>query len=261
VPLNQVERVEKIKRHHIEEIGGRRVMQYRGGSLPLISIDEVATVMPLADRDDLLVIVFHLAGKDVGLLATGPIDAIEISTDIDDVTLKQPGIMGSAIIGGKTTMLVNIFEIMQVSNPQWFEDHAAYAEIVVDQAQAPTILIVEDSNFFRNQVKGYMDEAGFKVLEGEDGRVAWSVLEEHGDEITMVVTDIEMPNMNGFELTEKIKNDKRFKHLPVIALTTLAADEDIARGKSVGVDEYHIKLDKERLMESVHRYAKSAMAA
>jgi len=259
VPLNQVERVEKIKRHHIEEIGGRRVMQYRGGSLPLISIDEVASVMPLADRDDLLVIVFHLAGKDVGLLATGPIDAIEINTDIDDSTLKQPGIMGSAIIAGKTTMLVNIFEIIQISNPQWFEDHVAYGEIEIDKAQAPTILIVEDSNSFRNQVKGYMDEAGFKVLEGEDGKIAWSVLEEHGDEITMVVTDIEMPNMNGFELTEKIKNDKRFSHLPVIALTTLAADEDIARGKSVGVDEYHIKLDKERLMESVHRYAKSAM--
>jgi two-component system chemotaxis sensor kinase CheA len=261
VPLNQVERVEKIKRHDIEEIGGRRVMQYRGGSLPLISIDEVASVMPLDDREDLLVIVFHLAGKDVGLLAIGPIDAIEISADIDDVTLKQPGIMGSAIIGSKTTMLVNIFEIMQISNPQWFEDHAAYAEIGVDEAQAPTILIVEDSNFFRNQVKGYMEEAGFNVLEGEDGRVAWNVLEEQGDLVTMVVTDIEMPNMDGFTLTEKIKGDPRFRHLPVIALTTLAADEDIARGKAVGVDEYHIKLDKERLMESVHRHAKAAMAA
>jgi two-component system chemotaxis sensor kinase CheA len=261
VPLNQVERVEKIKRHDIEEIGGRRVMQYRGGSLPLISIDEVASVMPLDDRDDLLVIVFRLAGKDVGLLAIGPIDAIEISADIDDVTLKQPGIMGSAIIGGKTTMLVNIFEIMQISNPQWFEDHAAYAELQVDEAQAPTILIVEDSNFFRNQVKGYMEEAGFNVLEGEDGKVAWDILEQQGYTITMVVTDIEMPNMDGFALTEKIKGDKRFRHMPVIALTTLAADEDIAHGKAVGVDEYHIKLDKERLMESVHRYAKAAMAA
>jgi two-component system chemotaxis sensor kinase CheA len=261
VPLNQVERVEKIKRHQIEEIGGRRVMQYRGGSLPLISIDEVASVMPLDDRDDLLVIVFHLAGKDVGLLAIGPIDAIEISADIDDVTLKQSGIMGSAIISGKTTMLVNIFEIMQISNPQWFEDHAAYAEIAVDDVVAPTILIVEDSNFFRNQVKGYMEEAGFNVLEGEDGVVAWNILEEQGDEITMVVTDIEMPNMDGFTLTEKIKNHAKYKHLPVIALTTLAADEDVARGKAVGVNEYHIKLDKERLMESVHRYAKAAMAA
>jgi len=218
-------------------------------------------VMPLADRNDLLVIVFHLAGKDVGLLATGPIDAVEISADIDDVTLKQPGIMGSAILAGKTTMLVNIFEIMQISNPQWFEDHAAYAEINTEDAQTPTILVVEDSNFFRNQVKGYMTEAGFHILEGEDGVVAWRVLEEHGDEITMVVTDIEMPNMNGFELTEKIKNDKRFRHLPVIALTTLAGDDDVAQGKAVGVDEYHIKLDKERLMECVHRYAKLAMAA
>ena len=261
VPLNQVERVEKIYRENIEEIGGRRVMQYRGGSLPLISIDEVASVMPLADRNDFLVIVFHLAGKDVGLLATGPIDAIEISADIDDVTLKQPGIMGSAILSGKTTMLVNIFEIMKISNPQWFEDHAAYAEIDASNEQIPTILVVEDSNFFRNQVKGYMTEAGFNVLEGEDGKVALRVLEEHIEEITMVVTDIEMPNMNGFELTEKIKSNNRFKHLPVIALTTLAADEDVARGKAVGVDEYHIKLDKERLMECVHRYAKSAMAA
>jgi two-component system, chemotaxis family, sensor kinase CheA len=261
VPLNQVERVEKIKRSDIEEIGGRRVMQYRGGSLPLISIDEVASVLPMADRDNLLVIVFRLAGKDVGLLATGPIDAIEISADIDDVTLKQPGIMGSTIIAGKTTMLVNIFEIVQTSNPQWFEDHAAYAGIDANEDQAPTILIVEDSNFFRNQVKGYMEEAGFNVLEGEDGGVAWQILEEQIDTITMVVTDIEMPKMNGFELTERIKTDKRFRHLPVIALTTLAADDDVARGKAVGIDEYHIKLDKERLMESVHRYVKSALAA
>ena len=127
--------------------------------------------------------------------------------------------------------------------------------------KSPTILIVEDSNFFRNQVKGYMEEAGFNVLEGEDGKIAWDVLEKQGEVITMVVTDIEMPNMDGFALTEKIKSDKRFRHLPVIALTTLAAEEDIARGKAVGVDEYHIKLDKERLMESVHRYAKAVMAA
>lgn len=262
VPLNQVERVEKIKRENIEEIGGRRVMQYRGGSLPLISIDEVASVLPLDDREDLLVIVFRIAGKDVGLLAIGPIDAIEISADIDDVTLKQPGIMGSAIISNRTTMLVNIFEIIKTSNPQWFEDHAAYAEVNVDDnTQAPTILIVEDSNFFRNQVKGYMEEAGFNVLEAEDGRIALNIVESQVDEITMVVTDIEMPNMDGFTLTEKIKTDKRFSHLPVIALTTLAADEDIARGKAVGVDEYHIKLDKERLMESVHRYARAVIAA
>ncbi len=260
VPLNQVERVEKIKRSDIEEVGGRRVMQYRGGSLPLVSIEEVAMVKPLSDQDNLLVIVFNLSGKDIGLLAIGPIDAIEVSSDIDDVTLKQTGIMGSAIIAGHTTMLVDIFEIVQTINPGWFADYSL-PETVAESGFVPTILIVEDSNFFRNQVHSYMEEAGFNVLEGEDGVEALNVLEQHVDEITMVVTDIEMPNMDGFELTEKIKNDSRFAHLPVIALTTLAGEEDVAKGKSVGIDEYHIKLDKERLMECVHRYAKEAEAA
>ncbi len=259
VPLNQVERVEKIKRSDIEEVGGRRVMQYRGGSLPLVSIDEVAMVQPLSDQDNLLVIVFNLSGKDIGLLAIGPIDAIEVASDIDDVTLKQTGIMGSAIIAGHTTMLVNIFEIVQTINPDWFVDYSI-PETATEDGFVPTILIVEDSNFFRNQVHSYMEEAGFNVLEGEDGVEALNVLEQHIDEITMVVTDIEMPNMDGFELTEKIKNDSRFSHLPVIALTTLAGEEDVAKGKSVGIDEYHIKLDKERLMECVHRYAKEAEA-
>ncbi len=261
VPLNQVERIEKIKITDIEEMGGKRIMHYRGGSLPLISIDEVAMVQPPADQDNLLVIVFTLAGKDIGLLATGSVDAIEVAAVIDESTLKQTGIMGSTIIEGKTTMLVDIYELVQTLNPDWFADHAMGSRDVIEEdGVIPTILVVEDSNFFRNQVRSYMEEAGFKVLEGEDGVEGLQVLEEQVDEITMVVTDIEMPNMNGFEMTEKIKNDPRFSHLIVVALTTLAGDEDVAKGKAAGIDEYHIKLDKERLMECVHRYVKEITA-
>ena len=53
-----------------------------------------------------------------------------------------------------------------------------------------------------------------------------------------------MPNMNGFELTQRIRKNERYKNLPIIALTTLASAEDVERGKAVGVNEYHIKLDK-----------------
>ena len=63
-----------------------------------------------------------------------------------------------------------------------------------------------------------------------------------------------------FELTEKIKQHPEYSVLPVIALTTLAAQEDVERGEAVGVNEYHIKLDKERLMESVHKYAQPKKA-
>lgn len=256
VPLNQVERIEKIKSKEVEVVGGKRVMQYRGGSLPLMCIDDVAMVKPLADHEDLLVVVFHIASHTVGLLAIGPIDALEITADIDESTLKQTGIMGSAIINGHTTMLVNVFELTQTLHPEWFENREVFAYGDGSGRTAPTILIAEDSNFFRNQVKGYLTEAGYQVVEAEDGRIAWDLLVDHRDEVTLVVTDIEMPNLNGLQLTERIKADKRFAGLPVIALTTLAGEEDVARGRAVGVDEYHIKLDKERLMAAVHDYVK-----
>ena len=256
VPLNQVERIEKIKRSDIEDLGGKRVMQYREGSLSLLCVHDVAAVQPLADQDDLLVIVFKIASRLIGLLAIGPIDAIEIATEIDGVTLRQPGIMGSVIIGKHTTMLVNVFEIVQTLHPDWFEDMEVFETKKGSEEPPPTILIAEDSNFFRNQVKGYMTEAGYNVLEGADGRIAWELLQQNGDIISMVVTDIEMPNMNGFELAQIIRSDHRFSRMPVIALTTLAGEEDIAKGKAVGIDEYHIKLDKERLMACVHDYMK-----
>jgi two-component system, chemotaxis family, sensor kinase CheA len=257
VPLNQVERIEKIKRADIEDLGGKRVMQYREGSLSLICVDDVATVQPLADHDDLLVIVFKIASRLVGLLAIGPIDAIEIATEIDGVTLHQTGIMGSVIISKHTTMLVNVFEIVQTLYPEWFEGQEVFDAVKGSENTAtPTILIAEDSNFFRNQVRGYMTEAGYNVIEGEDGQIAWDLLKQNADIISMVVTDIEMPNMNGFELTQTIRSDPRFSRMPVVALTTLAGEEDVAKGKAVGIDEYHIKLDKERLMACVHDYMK-----
>ncbi len=255
VPLNQVERIEKIKRSEIENMGGKRVMQYRGGSLALVTIDDLSTVHPLADQDDLLVIVFNICSKPVGLLAIGPIDAIEITSEVDGVTLRQPGIMGSIIIDGHTTMFVDVFEIVQTLYPNWFAEKPVF-DVDKNSGIVPTILIAEDSNFFRNQVKSYMTESGYKVIEGADGAIAWELLQKHFDEISILVTDIEMPNMNGFELTETIRKDPKYNKIPIIALTTLAADEDIAKGKAVGIDEYHIKLDKEKLMSCVHDYIK-----
>ncbi|WDN88154.1 two-component system, chemotaxis family, sensor kinase CheA [Desulfosarcina sp. BuS5] len=251
VPLGLVSRIEKIKRDTIEEVGGKRVMQYREMSLPLLSIEDVAAVKPVADIENLLVIVFTIAGKEMGLLATSPVDAADVAAAFDDSTLKQTGIMGSAIIDGCTTQMVDIFELVETMHPEWFEER----EVVQTEAgEAATILYAEDSNFFRTQVKGFLKEEGYNVTEAEDGEIAWNLLCERGKEIDLVVTDIEMPNMNGFEFAKKIKQDERFKHLPVIAMTTLAGEEDIAKGREIGIDAYQIKLDKEQLLESIHGY-------
>ena len=251
IPLGLVSRIEKIAHNDIEELGSKRVMKYRGETLPLICINDVADVNPLAKTENHLVIVFSLADKEIGLLATSPVDAMTLSARFDDRTLKQPGILGSAIINDHTTLMVDIFGLVEIVNPDWF----AVLEAVKDSGgEASSILYAEDSTFFRNQVKGFMEDDGYNVIEAEDGIIAWDLLEKHFDKISLIVTDIEMPNMNGFDLSAKIKKDDRFSHLPIIALTTLASEEDTAKGKALGIDDYLIKLDREKLRNSIYKH-------
>ena len=248
-PLGLVERIEKIKKSDIEEVGGKRVMQYRGSSLPLFAIEEAASVKPLADKEELLVIVFTVEGREIGLLATPPLDAIEESIDVDDTTLRQTGIKGSTIIRDHTTLIVDIFGLVRALNPDWFTDLPDH-KLSSDDRKA-IVLYAEDSNFFRGQVREFLEDDGYDVIEAEDGVVAWDLIQEHTNKISLVITDIEMPNVDGFELARRIRGDNRFAHLTIIALTSLAAKDDIDRGREVGIDDYQIKLDKEKLLESL----------
>jgi len=255
VPIGLVQRIEKIKRSDIEEVGGKRVMQYRGGSLPLSTIEEVAHVKPLADKDELIVIVFLVADREAGLLATGPVDAMDVQVSFDESTLKQDGILGSAIIDDHTTLMVDIYGIIKALYPHWFSERE---RIQTSDGSGSTILYVEDSEFFRNQVKSQLEEEGYQVIEAINGLEGWNLLQQHADKISLVLTDLEMPELDGYGMAEKIKNDDRFSHLPIIALTTLAGEEDIARGREIGFDAYQIKLDGETLMDTIYSYLKAA---
>ncbi len=76
------------------------------------------------------------------------------------------------------------------------------------------------------------------------------------EKVRVVVTDIEMPRMNGMDLARRIRGDERTARLPVIALSSLAGDEDIARGKAAAIDEYLVKLDRDGLLERVRAVCK-----
>ena len=255
IPINHVERIEKIKEIDIEEVSGKKVMKYRGGSLALFTIDQVAKVKPLTQKEDLLVIVVNIADKEVGIIAVGPIDAKEIDVEIDDETLKQDAILGSIIIGNHTTLLVDVYGLVHTLKPDWFPERET---ICGSGGDAATILYAEDSNFFRNQVKGFLEDDGYSVIGAEDGIDAWNLLQQHSGEIALVITDIEMPNLDGYELADKIRNDSRFTRVPIIALTTMAGEEDIARGSAVGINDYQIKMDREKLMRSVHSFLQAS---
>jgi len=265
VPLHQVLRVEQILASAIELRAGTKVIQYRGGHLPVYALEEVANVDVLEEREKLIVIIFVVEGREVGLLAVQPLDVIEADLAVDEYTLSQTGISGSTIIKGHTTLLVDIYGMMRSIHPQWFiEKEPARAkepdrvpEATVSTG-APSVLLVEDSEFFRSQVKQFIAEDGYQVIEAADGQIAWDFLESNQQSVQLVVTDIEMPNMDGFELSQRIKTGERTSHLPIIALTSLASDEDRQKGKEIGIDDYQIKMDKNKLQESIRNFLQNA---
>jgi two-component system chemotaxis sensor kinase CheA len=247
-PLESVVRVEKASHKQVETIGGKRTMQYRGTFLPLVTLADVARVGAIEEDQDIAVIVAHVGDREIGLIAAMPVDVIETRATIDTVTHRQTGIAGSTIMRDTTVLMADVFEIAQTMFPEWNLQRA----VTTSQAQsACQLILAEDSDFFRAQVKRYLESDGFAVIDAEDGEVAWKLLQEHGDAIQGVVTDVEMPNLTGLGLAARIRQDQRFVQMPILALTSLASEEDIAKGKAAGVDEYQIKLDRDNLLTSL----------
>ena len=254
IPLSAVLRVERITENQVETAGGKRTMQYRGASLPLITLSDTASVKPLGQGRELEVIVSRVHGREVGLLGTMPVDVVETREKIDQETHRQTGIAGSAIIHDKTVLLTDIYEMVDTLFPDWKKENEAAAPPKNNNpGNSTTVLLAEDSDFFRAQVKRYLTEGGYTVVEGEDGEAAWEQLLKNVDAVKAVITDIEMPRLTGLGLTERIRKDKRVASLPIIGLTSLASDEDVARGKAVGIDDYQIKLDREKLLETLNK--------
>ena len=249
-PLESVVRVEKVTRKQVENIGGKRTMQYRGNFLPLVTLSDVARVGSMDEEQELAVIVARIGEREVGLLAAMPVDVIETKATLDVVTHRQTGIAGSTIMRDTTVLVADIFELAQTVFPEWNLQRTADAASSSSQSTC-LLVLAEDSDFFRAQVKRYLESDGFGVLEAEDGEAAWKLLQEHGDTVQALVTDVEMPNLTGLGLATRVRADARLGHLPILALTSLASEEDIAKGKAAGVDDYQIKLDRDNLLMSL----------
>jgi two-component system chemotaxis sensor kinase CheA len=172
--------------------------------------------------------------------------------NIDTATLRQPGIGGSAVFKDRTILLLDIFELADAVRPEG-EQSASKVTFQDTQGKIPTVLVADDSEFFRGQIQRLVEAVGCRVLAAEDGQAAWEILNRHPGEVDLVATDVEMPRMDGLSLTRQIRADERFARLPVIALSSLAGEDEIARGLAAGVDEYQIKLNKDELMASIRK--------
>lgn len=254
-PLGSVLRIERITPEQVETAGGRRTMQYRGAALPLVTLADVAQVKPLGDTRELAVIISSVRGREVGLLGAMPVDVIATRAVIDLTTHRQKGVAGSAIINNRTALITDLFELVDATCPDWGGDKPALRLPEQAGQKRFVVLLAEDSDFFRAQVKRYLEEDGDLVFDAPDGESAWELLLEHLDEVQAVVTDIEMPRLTGLGLAQRIRADARTSKLPLIGLSSLAGEEDIARGKAAGFDDYQVKLDRDQLIARLRLFA------
>ncbi len=250
VPMGLVDRIERVRCDQIDSVGGQELLQYRGTSLPLLSVERLIKAAPRAESRNVHVVVFSVHGREAGLIAPQLSDIRQIAAEIDGDTFREPGVAGSLVIDEQTTRLLDLYELAQVAHPEWFVDKPK-ANAQGDRQQ--TILLAEDSTFFRKQVAQYIEGEGFRIVDAADGELAWEVLAAGEEPIDLVVTDIEMPNLDGLGLTRRIRGSAAHSHLPIIALTSLASEEDHQRGFEAGVDEYQTKFDRERVMNAIHK--------
>jgi len=248
IPMQLVTRLERIRTMQIDSVGGNKVLQYRGGSLPLLSLEDHIQARPMPEATWAYVVIFAIGGRDVGLLMREIVDIYTTTGDFDGTLFRQPGVIGSLVIEKKTTRLLDLFELTSVAHPDWVVRNEVVA---AGGPRAETILVAEDSDFFRARMTEMLESAGYRVVACPDGSIAWNTLQDPKQTFDMVVTDLEMPHVDGFELTRRVRQHPSVAHLPVFAVSSLASEEDQQRARVAGVDEYHIKLDRESLVAAV----------
>lgn len=255
VPLSLVARLEQIKVASIEMASDQMLIQYREQLMPLIPFDSRVSVEGASEKP---VLVFSDSGRWMGLIVDEIIDITEEHINIQ-MQGTGKGIMGSAIINGKATDVVDVGYFLRSVSTDWFKNHGdePFGSSRTNgngsangHAGARRVLLVDDSPFFRNMLTPLLSMAGYRVTTLESPLQALKMCEA-GEQFDVIVSDIEMPEMDGFEFAEKVKESAHWSETPMVALTSHATPQDIERGRSVGFDRYIAKFDRETLLNTL----------
>ncbi len=241
VPLSLVTRLEEVECRKIELSGGRHLVQYRGQLMPLVRLKDEFRIRT-EGRQPLL--VFSDRGRSMGLAVDEIVDIVEEKLDIE-VPGETPGSLGCAVIRGQATEVVDVGYFLPLAFQDWFRRNDAQV------AGGPkSLLLVDDSAFFRNMLCPVLEAAGYEVTAAAGAEEALAILKS-GRQFELIVTDIEMPGMSGYELAEAVRNENRAANVTLIALSALASEATIERGRRAGFDNFVAKFDRQGLIAAL----------
>ena len=252
VPLGLVARLEDIPVERIEMSGGTPVVQYRGQLMPMVPIAGHWEA-PASGRQ--AVLVFTEGQRSMGLMVDEILDVVE------EPLLIQPGsdrlgYLGSAVIAERVTDVIDTVYWLSHAGGDWFRgDRKSSAS-----HQKPRLLLIDDSTFFRHLVVPALSAAGFDVTAVESPAEALR-LRDAGVEFEALISDIEMPEMDGLSFARNVRASGGWMRLPMVALSSRAEPEDVARGREAGFTDYVAKYDRDALLSSLRECLSSPIAA
>jgi two-component system chemotaxis sensor kinase CheA len=263
LPTVNVERVARANRSEIRTVENREMIQIDGRNLALVRLADVLGLPSRAPRAPSITAIPGGAPERpfiVVLEASDSRIAFHVDEILDErqVILKGLGkqlrrvrnVAGAAIMGnGHVVPVLNVADLIK-SAPR-----AAAAPRSAEPPLARTahVLVAEDSITARSLLKSILESAGYRVSTAVDGADAFA--QALGGEFDLVVSDVDMPRMSGFELTTRIRGDKRLSQVPVVLVTALESREDRERGIDAGADAYLVKssFDQSNLLDAVKR--------
>ena len=243
VPLELVSRLEVVAANTVELSGHDHVVQYRGELMRLKTLP--GEVIPTEGEFD--VVVFTYDNRTIGLVVDSITDIVEAPLDIK-LASSEEHFLGSILLLGKTTDVVDVGYLLKdlVSDLDRFGTAAAKVSDV-------RVLLVEDSVFFRKLIVPFLRDSGYIVTEAGDGYEALKLVDAHKAAFDIVITDIEMPEMDGFELATHLRADSRLAAVPILAFTSTVNDIFQQRALKVGMNDIILKTDREALVLAMHR--------
>lgn len=244
INLAMVKRIEKVRRDEIERVRDKEYLKYEDSSLRLLRLHDFLPVeRPAELSEECYVIVPRLVRHPMGIVVETVDDVLETGAGLDRQTITGTGILGSFVMDGALIIALDVYSLFEAAEPDLYRTGAPAG------LRGKRVLLAEDTAFFRSVESAYLKELGCDVQIAADGEEAWRKLCEEAYDV--LVTDIQMPVLDGLGLTARVRASQQQQGLPVVALTSLVNDSDRRRILEAGVDAYEAKLDKESLRKTL----------
>ncbi len=245
VPLSLVARLEDVDVATVEMSNGLPMVQYRGKLMPLVPIDPN---FMLGKEGRQPVLVFADGDRSMGLIVDEIVDIVEEKLNVQ-LAAERPGLMGSAIIAGKATEVIDAGFFLTQAYKDWF---GSGGNDGYEEEKLQRVLLVDDSPFFRNLLTPLLSVAGYDVTAVENANDALALCEA-GEDFDVIVSDIEMPGMSGFDFAEAVRHGSRWQRVPMVALSSHASPRDLDRGRIAGFNDYVAKFDRDALLYALQQ--------